>query len=613
MSFAVGCAANVERDAAFEPTDPVSWSEQALSADPGPKNAYVGAYLAHFGGTRSDGTYAYVRYRTDQDRYCFGRVLRVPVGGGEVTSARAPCFTQDFAVGQGGVVYFAAVTSSLSGPAGGVYRATFDGAPWMALTTADARAIASDASYIYWDDGAALHRMLPDGSGDMILAADAAATPSNLLVDGSSVYGYDGGVLWRLPKNGGAKLALATLGFIDGLQLDHKELFWIEGSTRIQRLSIMGGTPATVHESSGGGVRGLGVAGKWVYWSNGTDLLRRAKSGGSIATIDTDEYQARVLATDTTNVYYASTAVVGPPFPLFRRLPTADLVAPVCDETPRQLASGVPSGLAVAGTWIYYTEGDTVRRVWKNGGSVETRADNQPEARSLHAGPAGLAWVTLEGVNSLQWGARLPGPSARYAANARDVVGDAADPTDPLGAAGRLYYNDGSRIVGLNDTTLATGITPYRLAGDEDWIYWTDRGDQTLSRVPRAGGNVEELVRLSSGELGHLTLGANAVFFTVNEVVQTGVLPSMVMRVPKSGGAATVVAQSVMAPYDLEVAGRYLYFSSVSPAPQTVYRVEKRGGTPTALATGDSVWLLDVLGSCVVYTTQAGINTVSKL
>jgi len=65
------------------------------------------------------------------------------------------------------------------------------------------------------------------------------------------------------------------------------------------------------------------------------------------------------------------------------------------------------------------------------------------------------------------------------------------------------------------------------------------------------------------------------VFYTVNAVTRPGIDPSRVMRVRKSGAAPTVVAESVMMPYALAVAGSYLYCSSVSPTPQTLYAVDK--------------------------------------
>jgi len=613
---ALGCATPVEEGAPIEPSDEVSSSAQALSADPGPKNAYVGEYLAHFGTVHSDGTYVYVRYRRDHDKYCFGRVLRMPVGGGDVTQAEAPCLAQDFAIGDGDA-YFAVVTSSQWGP-GGIYRVTF-GDPGeqvrTALTTTDAQAIAIDGTHIYWADGASLHKMLPDGSGGVVLAADTTAAPASLFVEGKSLYGYDGGALWALPKKGGAKVTLATVGPLAELQLDRNELFWLEYPARIMRLPITGGTPSTFYEADplSNSVRGLAVAGQWVYWSTGTDLKRQSKTGDRIVTIDSDEPGSEVLGADATNVYYSSMAWVPPPYPQFRRLPIADLVAPVCDDAPRQIASVQSSlGLAAAGTWVYFadTHGNAVRRVWKNGGSVETVADNQPAPRPLHASAAGLVWTTPGGVHSKPWGANFVSATPRHAAYSRDVVGDLSDPLDPFSTL--LYYNDDSRIVGPDDTTLATGVTPYRLAADEHWVYWTDRGDQTLNRVPRAGGDVEVLVRLTNGELGNLALGPAAVFYTVT-VSFDAVHPSMVMRVPKSGGTPKVVGEAVMNPFGIAVSGSYVFFSAWTQSSPTLYRVDKGGGPLTVRATGDHVGLLDTLGACVVYTTAVGVNVVSKL
>lgn len=601
---ALGCAEPwaQQRDASREQPEQVSSLEQALLADPGPKNVFVvEGFYDRVPDARSDGAYLYARYWRDRDRGCWGRVRRTPVGGGAVTVVEAPCGTHDFAI-RGDDIYFATTRTYLQD--GGIFHATFGVDGSTRLTTSDASAIASDQAYLYWSDGTALHRVRHDGTGEEPLAANAAGS-APLLLDDTSIYGYDGVELWKVAKQSGERTTLATIDRMLDLQLDDRELFWIDnsqlyvdGTVLIQRLSIMGGSPSTFYSTTSG-VRGLAVERGWVYWSNGRDIMRRAKTGGMAIGIDTAEPSSEVLAADATNVYYMRWTTPSPPFVALRRLPIADLVAPSCGDKPRALVNATsPLGLATSGTWIYYTERDTVRRVWKNGGSVETTVANQPGARALHADDSSLAWVTDEGVNTTpyQW----PHPGSLYAADAEDVIS--------AGDGVNLYYTDGARIVGPVGTTLATGVAPYRLARDDSWLYWTDSGDQTVRRVPLGGGNVELVARIGNGELGDLALGSNQIFFAVQQRAI-----GVILRVAKTGGATTLVTKGAFSPFDLQVSGSRLYFTSQGPDRTALYRVAKSGGKPVALAKGGAAFELGTLERCVYYATDAGVAVVSGL
>jgi hypothetical protein len=121
---------------------------------------------------------------------------------------------------------------------------------------------------------------------------------------------------------------------------------------------------------------------------------------------------------------------------------------------------------------------------------------------------------------------------------------------------------------------LATGLTdPMDLAVDADAVYWSDIGDGTINRVPRAGGTVTTLVR-NQAKPARIALDATHVYWT-------NALGASVMRAPKSGGMPELLSSAIQ-PTDLAVVGDSVYW--VNNLSQSAYELRKgprSGGTST--------------------------------
>lgn len=134
---------------------------------------------------------------------------------------------------------------------------------------------------------------------------------------------------------------------------------------------------------------------------------------------------------------------------------------------------------------------------------------------------------------------------------------------------------------------------PLGVAVDGDFVYFITggfvRAENAVRRVPTLGGRVETLAQLETAPSGDLAVDGEHVYFTSQQ-------GNAVLRVPKTGGSASIVAQAA-APTCLAVDATHVYFVTFTkqePAGH-VLRVAKAGGNTEILASGhaglDNVWL----------------------
>jgi hypothetical protein len=164
-----------------------------------------------------------------------------------------------------------------------------------------------DATHIYWisDSNTIVRRAKTGGAIDTIVTTTDLKT--SLAVDGTHIYwatinpGNARGGIFRQPLGGGTIQTLVADGF--GLFLsgvDGTHLYWF--STGLSRLPKGGGTV----EAFATAAFRTRMTATHVYWVGGTTgnegVFRRAKSGGTVETISTDD--AKHLALDETYVYW---------------------------------------------------------------------------------------------------------------------------------------------------------------------------------------------------------------------------------------------------------------------------------------------------------------------
>lgn len=179
-------------------------------------------------------------------------------------------------------------------------------------------------------------------------------------------------------------------------------------------------------------------------------------------------------------------------------------------------------------------------------------------------------------------------------------------------ARGKDGGGTGARSNWVRSARLAEKLDhPLGVAVDSDYVYVATGGfktaDNAILRIPAAGGAVEKLVKLEQIVSGEIIVDGDYVYFTS----QWG---NLVLRVPKTGGMVTVLAEAP-APLNLASDATHVYFVTFSTDPEsgTVQRVPKNGGSPEVLLRGHpGLEQLVVDEQAVYFRSNSGLWKVKK-
>ncbi|MFC1610356.1 hypothetical protein ACFL6C_05310 [Myxococcota bacterium] len=116
---------------------------------------------------------------------------------------------------------------------------------------------------------------------------------------------------------------------------------------------------------------------------------------------------------------------------------------------------------------------------------------------------------------------------------------------------------------------------PKRLTLDDDFVYWTN--EQQILRVSKTGGDVLVLATGEGGMRGGVAVDKSYVYWSDN-------FSKTINRVPKKGGAVSVVASGLSNPLDLVVDEKSVYWVDIGDA--LVMMSPVNGGRPQVLAQG---------------------------
>jgi sugar lactone lactonase YvrE len=116
---------------------------------------------------------------------------------------------------------------------------------------------------------------------------------------------------------------------------------------------------------------------------------------------------------------------------------------------------------------------------------------------------------------------------------------------------------------------------PTRLTLDENFVYWTN--EQQILRVSKTGGDVLVLATGEGGMRGGVAVDNSYVYWSDN-------YSKTINRVPKNGGAVSVVASGLSNPLDLVVDEKSVYWVDIGDA--LVMMSPVNGGRPQVLAQG---------------------------
>jgi hypothetical protein len=259
-----------------------------------------------------------------------GQLLKVPVAGGVPVLLASGHEFGRIAV-DASSVYFT------DGNAGTVMKVPIAGGPTttLAVGQAGARAVAVDATHVYWTSYSSAG--CPDDGGP--------CSPD--------------GAIRRVPIGGGIVTTLASgQESPAGLAVDEQNVYWTSLGIRIQDGSVRkvaraGGTPTTLAADQWGVGADIAVGSGYVFWTGNsggaeTATVRKVPiDGGAVSVVVSGSSNGAGIAVDPWRIYWVSFDVSG----------GSVRSAPIEGGTPTVLADQVsPRGLAIDGTNVYWTE-----------------------------------------------------------------------------------------------------------------------------------------------------------------------------------------------------------------------------------------------------------------
>lgn len=163
-------------------------------------------------------------------------------------------------------------------------------------------------------------------------------------------------------------------------------------------------------------------------------------------------------------------------------------------------------------------------------------------------------------------------------------------------------------------TLTSVGTRPYGIAIDDTQVYYADRDEGILRKLPKDGGPPVTLAS-SQTRISFVAADPGAtgfIYFTRNSG------DGGVSKVPKSGGPAVTLASAPWA-WEIAIDESYVYFTTGGPenppasASGSLQRVPKTGGAATRLATTSVEPGSIALDEDSIYFTDKLAQTVSRL
>jgi len=241
----------------------------------------------------------------------------------------------------------------------------------------------------------------------------------------------------------------------------------------------------------------------------------------------------------------------------------ADVTCIACDE-------GEPRELVTDDASVYWTDPGSgeLRKAALGGGTVTT----------LWSGTIGSP--VLVDASSIYWfddGSQRIMCADRSGNDPHPVVTGQAQVTSLAIDAGFLYWTTAGNVLAKDLSSadspfaLASGRShPRSVVADDTNVYWAegvwDQPDNLIAFAPSGGGTVESLTSAGDASVFWITLDDTHVYASDN-------YGGTVWKVAKAGGEIEVLAEDQPYPFDIEVDGAAVYWSSETTA--ELFRVAK--------------------------------------
>ncbi len=257
---------------------------------------------------------------------------------------------------------------------------------------------------------------------------------------------------------------------------------------------------------------------------------------------------------------------------------------PVAGGTPIDVGTSVGESLELDATHAYFAGGirGTIAKLEKAGGAAVTIVTGEANPTSLAVDSSGVYWAN--------WSSYDTAPVADGS-----VVSAGLDGSNVATLAENLIYARG-------------------LALDADNVYWVSASEETLYRLPKAGGTP---VALASGlyDPGSPVLDESGIYVRTRNRPDDLQGEDAIVRVDPTGGGAEIIVSERYGISSIDVHDGFVYYTrsggsaSCERRSGVVRRLPTAGGTPTDVAVEQSAPALIAVDATGVYWTNGSSST----